>query len=251
MKILAIDTSGQQAGAAIVDEYITIGEISLNARSGEKSWHHSEILMPGIDQLFNLTGMRMQDIDYIAYTAGPGSFTGLRIGASTAIGLAKGLGIPAVGVPTLDALAYNVLYTGTGGYVIPMMDARRGQVYAAIYEQSSIHGLSRTTDYMALPVEEVVKQIDLSPVFFLGDGADAYHNVIMASLEGTTRFRDVYGSTPEVVFLSQNLNRQRASSVGVWLFEQIRHGFKPEENDGKVDILYIRDPQAVRSLKKS
>ncbi|MCL1788471.1 MAG: tRNA (adenosine(37)-N6)-threonylcarbamoyltransferase complex dimerization subunit type 1 TsaB, partial [Defluviitaleaceae bacterium] len=126
MKILSIDTSGLQAGAAIVDDHVTIGEITLNARTGEKSWSHSEILMPGIHQLFKLTGICQHQIDYVAYTNGPGSFTGLRIGAATALGLAKGMGKPAISVPTLDALAYNMLGAGGSGLVVPMMDARRG-----------------------------------------------------------------------------------------------------------------------------
>jgi len=231
VKILAIDTSGQHAGAAIVDNYITIGEISFNARTGEKSWTHSEILTPGINQLFALTGIRKHEIDYIAYTNGPGSFTGLRIGASTALGLARGLNKPTIPVPTLDALAYNVLGLQNSGVVVPMLDARRGQVYSAIYTQEN----GRMTDYLALPVEELLaKVLDSSLVTVLGDGASEYASIISTAL-------------PNAIFAKQNNNRQRASSVALCAMELIATGFVPNDN---VNILYVRAPQAVQQKKK-
>ena len=265
-KILAIDTSGQQACAAIVqnshNEYIVIGEISLNARTGEKSWTHSEILMPAIDQLLNLTGISMQELDHIAYTSGPGSFTGLRIGASTALGLAKGLNKPTIPVPTLDSLAYNMLGT-VNGIVVPMMDARRGQVYSAAYESVG-SALTRTTEYLALPVEEMLRHCECSEViqkckftgllrenrprndeidtvwqppsyniYVLGDGACAYKETIQSIL-------------PQAVFIPGNNNRQRASSVAICAFSQIKSDFVPDDN---VEILYVRAPQAVQDLK--
>lgn len=228
MKILAIDTSGLQAGAAIVDKYITIGEIQLNARTGEKSWTHSEILMPAIHQMFKLTGLNPQNIDIIAYTAGPGSFTGLRIGASTAIGLAKGLNKPSIPVPTLDALAYNVCVAGV---TVPMMDARRGQVYFAVYK-----GKNRLTDYDAKPVEEameIVKKHGANEnAVFLGDGADAYKEIICNLM-------------PNAVFAESNQNRQRAASVGLWALDYVEKNGINNLTD-EVDILYVRSPQAVR-----
>jgi len=229
VKILSIDTSGQQATAAIIDNYITVGEILLNARTGEKSWTHSEILMPGINSMFSLTGLGTKDIDYIAYTSGPGSFTGLRIGASTALGLARGLGKPVIAVPTLDALAYNVPV----GNILPMMDARRGQVYFAVYD-----GVKRVTDYLAQPVSEAIDVLKNSipqgeNVFFLGDGADAYKNEICEKF-------------PTALFVKQNLNRVRASSIGVWALENLD---KAQDASDNVEILYVRAPQAVRDAK--
>ena len=233
MKILAIDTSGLQAGAAIVDDYIIIGEIMLNARTGEKSWTHSEILMPGIDQLFKLTGISLQQIDYIAYTNGPGSFTGLRIGAATALGLARGIHKPAIPVPTLDALAYNMLGAGGTGLVVPMMDARRGQVYTAIYALGPGGTLARTGDYMALPVETLLTQLKDENILLLGDGAWAYKDAIKTAL-------------PHAIFAPPNNNRQRASSAAVWALQQVQAGYTPGD---AVDLLYIRAPQAVQDLK--
>ena len=248
MKILAIDTSGQQAGAAIVDEYITIGEININAHAA--NWHHSERLMPAVDQLFELMGMKLKDMDYIAYTAGPGSFTGLRIGAAAALGLARGAKLPCIPVPTLDALAYNIGHTDS--LIMPMMDARGQQVYTAVYgwEQGK---LRRKTDYLAIGLDEALKSalkeiaptgeansqnIDApgnSSVIFLGDGADAYKQEILEI-------------KPTALFAAQNANRQRAASVGVSACAMIQEGFRP---GNEVELLYVRKPQAIRNKEGS
>ena len=243
MKILAIDTSGLQAGAAIVsadvskeiDNAIVIGEIFLNARTGEKSWTHSEILMPGVDFLFKSTGLQPCDINYVAYTNGPGSFTGLRIGASSAIAMAHALNKPAISVPTLDAFAYNISYTEN--IVIPMLDARRGQVYTALYKFES-GKLFRKTDYLALPVEElfsraknlVQENSQSSKIIFLGDGADANKSAILQTF-------------PDAVFPGATNNRQRASAVAAAALDIILAN--PNFQD-EVELLYIRAPQAVR-----
>ena len=237
MKILALDTSGQQAGAAIMDEYITIGEILINAQSGPKTWHHSEILMPAVESMFTLSGHRLQDMDYVAYTAGPGSFTGLRIGAATALGLARGIGKPAIGVPTLDALAYNVLCMGgcdNDMLVVPIMDARRGQVYGAVYSVSQGHQLSRQTEYLALPIEEIMALVGSKPVLYLGDGADANKPAILSK-------------QPHAKFAPPNANRQRPASVALCALHQLETGTASET----IELIYIRDPQAVRSANKS
>ena len=235
MKILAIDTSGQQASAAIFDSYIgtVVGDIYLNARTGEKSWTHSEILLPAIDNLFTLTGVAKESIDYIAYTSGPGSFTGLRIGASVALGLARGLKKPSIPVPTLDALAYNTLGANSTGVVVPMMDARREQVYSAVYKLNN-NCITRDTDYLALPVEDILNTIkDYKDIYVLGDGACAYRDTIMLAIPHATK-------------LPPNNNRQRASSVALCAFDKISNGFVPPQD---VELLYVRAPQAIQDLK--
>ncbi|MCL2355688.1 MAG: tRNA (adenosine(37)-N6)-threonylcarbamoyltransferase complex dimerization subunit type 1 TsaB [Defluviitaleaceae bacterium] len=229
LRILAIDTSGEQGSAAIVSPYITCGEIFFNARTGEKSWTHSEALMPAVEKLFELTRLEPADIDFVAYTNGPGSFTGLRIGAASALAIARALEIPAIPVPTLDALAHNI--TCGSGTIIPMLDARRGQVYTAVYfcENGVI---SRQTDYTAAPVEEFLQTLSVtaqlpteiasaantsqpnvsgcapgSQIFFLGDGACANEKIIREKI-------------PNAIFAPQNNNRQRASSVGMYAVRQ-------------------------------
>ena len=121
MKILALDTTGLVASVALVDENKTIAEFTTNYKKT-----HSQTIMPMVENLKNMVDLDLSTIDYIACACGPGSFTGLRIGAATAKGLAHGLDIPVIPVPTLDALAYNMF--GTNKLVVPIMDARSNQV---------------------------------------------------------------------------------------------------------------------------
>jgi tRNA threonylcarbamoyladenosine biosynthesis protein TsaB len=237
LKILAIDTSGVQAGAAVVtgnnSPYITAGEITLNARTGERSWTHSEILMPAVEQLFKLTRLEPSDMDYVAYTNGPGSFTGLRIGAAAALGIARALNKPAIAVPTLDTLAYNILCSDC--IIVPMLDARRGQVYTAVYSADKNGRIKRETEFLALPLEDFLNEYltdKNKPVFFLGDGAD--EKIISEKI-------------PDAVFAPANNNRQRAASAAVWALEKISEGHK---FSNEIEIKYVRAPQAVRCAQK-
>ena len=195
-----------------------IGEVSLNAKFGEKEYTHSEVLMPVVSQLFELTGMKPEDVNLVAYTCGPGSFTGLRVGASSALGIAYALHIPSVAIPTLDALAYNMYGTAFDGMVCPMLDARRNQVYTASYSG----GLSRVTKYEALTVQELVFK---EKTLVLGDGAYAYRHLLEV--------------LPNVYFAGENQNFIRASSVGICAIKN------PHLNEGN-PMIYVRQPQAVR-----
>ena len=155
MILLALDTSGTTASAALMSEYIIMAEssVTLSDLRGAGRKTHSETLMPMIAGLFEITGAALEDVDYIACTCGPGSFTGLRIGAATAKGLAFAASKPLIAVPTLDALAYTV-EGADSTWVVPMIDARRGQAYSAFYFNNK-----RMTDYMAEPVEDLRKMI--------------------------------------------------------------------------------------------
>lgn len=127
MKILALDTTGQVASVALADEEKLIGEYTINYKMT-----HSQTIMPMVDAVVKMTDFDLSTVDYIACSQGPGSFTGLRIGAATAKGLALGLNKKIVPVPTLDALAYNIFETDK--IICPIMDARRSQVYTALYQ---------------------------------------------------------------------------------------------------------------------
>lgn len=127
MKILGIDSSGLVASAAVVEDDNLLAEYTVNYKKT-----HSQTLLPMIDEIVRMTELDLNTLDGIAVAAGPGSFTGLRIGSATAKGLGLALGKPLVEIPTLEGLAYN-LY-GTEKLVCPMMDARRNQVYTGIYE---------------------------------------------------------------------------------------------------------------------
>ena len=127
MKILGLDSSGLVAGVAIVEDNVLLAEYTTNYKKT-----HSQTLLPMLAELREMIDLDMESIDAIAIAAGPGSFTGLRIGAATAKGLGLALDKPLVEVPTLEGLAYNLC--GTDKLVCPLMDARRNQVYTGVYE---------------------------------------------------------------------------------------------------------------------
>ena len=215
--ILALDTSGQQACGAIVSD-IVLGEFVINAHHGTKSWHHSEILMPAVDYMFNTTGLSLSDIKYIAVTIGPGSFTGIKIAVACAMGLAKGANLPIIPVPTLDAMAENIITNKT---IIPMLDARGGQVYSAMYRQGK-----RLTDYTASTVQDILK--GQYNIMVLGCGADAYKDIILELC-------------PLVEYAPIHLNRQRAASAAFWASKHIHL------STNTFELIYAREPQAVRA----
>lgn len=129
MHILGIDTATRVCGVALMNDQELIAEYIQNIKKT-----HSQRLLPLIDSLLRDTGVAKNTIEAVAVAAGPGSFTGLRIGVSTARALAQGLNIPAIGVSTLESLAQN-LVTGENELICPILDARRDQVYTAIYRQ--------------------------------------------------------------------------------------------------------------------
>lgn len=130
MMVLALDTATTAVSAALVDGRRVLAEMQLAGRK-----NHSERLVGVIDQLLAWAGIDVAALDLIAVSAGPGSFTGLRVGISTAQGLAFALGAPLAGVPTLEVLACQAAVDG--GCVSPMIDARKGQVYAALYRMQA------------------------------------------------------------------------------------------------------------------
>ena len=127
MKILALDSSGLVASVSIVTEESVLAEYTLNFKKT-----HSQTLLPMLNEIVRRVELDLNQIDAIAISSGPGSFTGLRIGSATAKGLGLALNKPIIPVPTLEGLAYNLF--GTEKVVCPMMDARRNQVYTALYE---------------------------------------------------------------------------------------------------------------------
>jgi tRNA threonylcarbamoyladenosine biosynthesis protein TsaB len=174
MKLLAIDTSGKVAGAALMEDGRLVCEANLMS-----GLTHSERLMPLVDGCFRLAGWRPGDIDVFAAVAGPGSFTGVRIGVSTVKGMAEATGKPVVAVNTLEALAAS--YCGAGLNVAPLLDARREQVYCAAYGS----GLEELLPPDARALSALLQSPVLAgagPVMFLGDGAEAYRGQIAAAL---------------------------------------------------------------------
>ena len=181
MKILSIDGSGNTASVAVAEEDKILAEYTVNHKKT-----HSQTLLPMVKTVLDMLGLSVDDMDYIAVSNGPGSFTGLRICAATAKGLGLAAGKPMVGVKTLEALAYN--YEGADCLVCPMMDARRSQVYTGIYafekssetENSDGFRLAVIEEQQAVPVEEILEKVNAQgkKVVFLGDGVPVYKDKI-------------------------------------------------------------------------
>ena len=147
MKILALDSSGIVASVAVVEDDTLLAEYTVNYKKT-----HSQTLLPMLDEIVKMTELELESVDAIAVAAGPGSFTGLRIGSATAKGLGLAMKKPLVAVPTVDALAYN-LYDAQG-LICPIMDARRKQVYTGIYRFEE-HQLMTLKEQWAAPIEEL------------------------------------------------------------------------------------------------
>jgi tRNA threonylcarbamoyladenosine biosynthesis protein TsaB len=177
MRILALDTSGLVVSAAVAEDGRLIAETFLHYRKT-----HSQTLLPLIADMLGRIEMRVSDMDVLALAVGPGSFTGLRIGVCTVKGLAMPGNIPIAPVPTLDALAYTCALFG--GLTCPIMDARRDQVYTALYRTGRGCIEEKLMDDAALPVAELCERLAGygAPVLFCGDGVNVYAERIKAAM---------------------------------------------------------------------
>jgi len=202
MLTLAFDTAFKTASVAILQDNVVLYDVLINV-----DLNHSEVLLPAVNQACLQTEIRVTDIDLFACTVGPGSFTGLRIGAGTLKGFILATGKPAVGVSSLMALALNA---GKSSKIIcSVMDAGRGQVYAAYFRYNQKGLLEQ------IGADEVVNPADIDPdckkeVFFVGEGAIKYAGII----RGTNK--------KNIVIASGQQQYIRASSVAVLGIEKYR-----------------------------
>ena len=173
MKILGVDTSTAVGSIGIIEDESVVAEYSLNIMA-----MHSARLMPAIDDMLKRAELTVRDIDAFAVAIGPGSFTGLRIGVATVKGLCYALNKPIVGIVTLDALAYNLRFVDK--LICPILDARRGEVYSAVYRSGD--GLLRQTDYLCTKIEALLEYLT-EPTIFLGDGLPRYREIIVDTLK--------------------------------------------------------------------
>jgi len=164
MKLLAVESATLSGGVALLDDDRLLGEITLNI-----ALTHSERLMSAVDRLLADCGLAPADLDGLAVSVGPGSFTGLRVGLATVKALAMALDLPVAPVPTLDALASRLPFAD--GPVCPILDARKGEVYLSLYRWGG-GGMGREWDYLALAPEAAAARLE-PPVILLGDGVEA------------------------------------------------------------------------------
>lgn len=232
MKILALDSSGLVASAAVVQDGVLTAEYTVNYKIT-----HSQTLLPMLQELKEMIELDLDTIDAIALAAGPGSFTGLRIGSATAKGLGLALNKPLIEVPTLAGLAYH--FWGSEKLICPLMDARRNQVYTGIYTFEKETGKSgyrmcTVKEQSAVSIQEILDELDNMgrEVVFLGDGVPVFQSVIEEKLK------------VPFAFAPAHLNRQRAAAVAA--LAEIYYSEGKTVSAGEHRPEYLRLSQAER-----
>jgi tRNA threonylcarbamoyladenosine biosynthesis protein TsaB len=240
MIILGIDTATARASVALAENAKLVGEeISAGSPSGNAGapdrGNHAQTLLPSIDRLFQRSGVALSDVAAFAVAIGPGSFTGLRIGLSTVKGLAYGSEVPVVGIPTLEAVAARV--TDREGFICPFLDARKKEVYAALFQRKG-EALERVSDdVVSAPVavvESARRHMNGGRCLFIGDAVAAYAELVKAGL-GDKGLLTLGESYPSVAFAVARLAEDRIR----------RRDFDPV---GPLAPIYLRPSEA--ELKK-
>ena len=231
MKILAIDTSALVATAALCDDEKPIAVYSQKA-----GMTHSQTMLPIVKNIMDNTETSIDDIDMIAVSEGPGSFTGIRIGIATVKGLAFGKDKICVGVSTLEAMARTVAEFCTDAVICPVMDARRNQLYNAVFEMRGGKLLRLCEDRM-IEAPVLAKELDAMdrPVYFIGDGYDIMARMKLSYQRETPvscRWQNGYG-----VAMAALARYNETEDRSVFTDRMLR----PE---------YLRLPQAERELKE-
>ncbi|MBQ9086111.1 MAG: tRNA (adenosine(37)-N6)-threonylcarbamoyltransferase complex dimerization subunit type 1 TsaB [Clostridia bacterium] len=224
MKILALDSSAVVASVALCEDERLLAEYTLN--NGNT---HSETLLPMVETILRHFGASTADVDLFAVSSGPGSFTGVRIGAATLKGLAFATDKPCVGVSTLEAIAENLV--SHSGLICPVMNARRSQVYTALF-RSDGQSLTRLMEDSALSIEELDVRLSETgeEVAFCGDGYD----ITLAALAKT-----------HAKWIPYRLRLQSAYSVAQAALRQYRQG--EWVKDEALGVTYLRPSQAERT----
>ena len=196
MLILAFETSAKAGSVALMQDGKLLGESYQNT-----GLTHSQTLLSMAENLLSSCGYTLQQVAAVAVAAGPGSFTGIRIGVAAAKGFAWGLELPCCGVSTLEAMAEN--FGAFDGYIVPVMDARRSQVYNAVFKAEQ-GNLSRITEDRAISLEDLGKELkELSgPVYLVGDGSMLTYKTLKDTL-------------PSLILPAEHRMHQRAAGVAL------------------------------------
>ena len=225
MIILAFDGTAKCASCAVLRDEVCLGEYNI-----DNGLTQSELLLPMAENLMKSLKLEYSDVELFATSVGPGSFTGVRIGAALVKGLAFGRNIPCAEVSTLEALAENA--SGLRGIIVPAMDARRGQVYTAIFRCDG-ENLTRLCEDMAISITELgerLREFD-EPIYITGDGYEvARKNMSAMGLK--------LENTPVA------LRNESAASVAKVALRQYREG--KTVSDVELSPTYLRLPQAER-----
>jgi len=226
MITLAFDSTAKAASCAVCD-----GERLLAVYNIDNGLTQSELLLPMAENVLKSLKLTFTDVELLACSVGPGSFTGVRIGAALVKGIAFGKGIPCVGISTLEALAENL--SGLCGIIVPVMDARRGQVYTALFEYSNGE-MKRLTEDKAISLDELadtLSDFEGENIYLVGDG---YEIARKALIECGIALCE----TPEL------LKSQNAYSIAKLAAKAAASG--KTVTDKEISPTYLRVPQAER-----
>ena len=226
MKLLGIDSSSLVASVAVVTDDVLTAEYTVDFKKT-----HSQTLLPMIDEVVTMLGMDLHEIDAIAVSGGPGSFTGLRICSATAKGLGLALGKPLIHIPTVDALAYNL--AGNRDIICPLMDARRNQTYTGLYRFDG-NQMEIIKPQCAVGIDEIIAEVNKlgQAVVFLGDGVAVFETYIHENC------------TVPYTFAPAHVNKQRAGAVAALGEIYYTEGKTETAEEHKPD--YLRLSQAER-----
>ena len=233
MLILALDSTALVGSVALCENNHLLAECTLNTGNT-----HSETLLPTVDFVLKSCGVTVDDIDLFACTVGPGSFTGVRIGAATIKGMAFGKGKPCVGVSTLEALATNA--RAFEGIICPCMNARREQVYNALFESKG-GKLTRLCEDRALAIEDLLRELEghasEHKIYLVGDGAE----LVIDYDEFGEQFPVL---DDKLILLGERLRNQSGYSVACVAWDMYRNGISC--TDAELAPVYLRPSQAER-----
>lgn len=223
MKILSLDTTAEVCTAAICDGSSLIAEMTVNTGNT-----HSQTLLPVVEQLLKISEVSLDEVDCFACSTGPGSFTGVRIGVATVKGLAYGKNKPCISVSTLEALAYNLI--GFDGILCPVMNARRNQVYNALFECAD-GKIMRICADRALSVDELDEELYSmgKKIYLVGDG----YTLCEKGFKKTS-----------VSWVPERIRHQSGYSVAMCAIEKQESG--QSLTDSALVPIYLRPSQAER-----
>lgn len=235
MKILGIESASLTASVAVLSGETVIAEYTTNFKKT-----HSQTLLPMIDEIMQMTDMDVKDLDALAVSAGPGSFTGLRIGAATAKGLAYVIDKPIIPVPTMDAVAYGMY--GSPYILCPLTDARRGEAYTGLYEFCGDEFVI-LQNACALPVTEQIQIAEKfaeergKEIMYLGDGLPVFKDKIIELSKKTPHFAPAHVCC------------QRAAGIAV--YGEVLYQKGAAVSSFEFDPIYLRKSQAEQDRERA
>ena len=225
MKILAFDSTAKAASVAVTEDEKLLGAYNI-----DNGLTQIELLLPMAESLLKSLKLSFSDIELLAASTGPGSFTGVRIGAALVKGIAFGKNIPCVGISTLDELAENLF--PLVGIIVPVMDARRGQVYTATFKCDG-NVMTRLTEDRAISIDELASELKEynEDIYLSGDGYEV-------TAKGLTKNGIAFKKTPDLLVL------ENAYSVAKIAYRRYKNG--QAVSDSEITATYLRLPQAER-----